>query len=230
MPFGWRKRKRFERVASLELPPGQWERAWTSLRRRDVLGRIGLALLAAVDHVRGDPRLGPAVLLSHRLHAAARHRGRRAPSPRPTPWPPRPPSSGPAARHATSTCRTPSRWCSCGPKLRNTLVELTAAPTLDKLDPKIWDEFQPPPAEGAKPPDGQAAGGAVPRVPRRRSRPRNAGSRREGPGRGLRPLRGARPAGQTRSGQARPGQPGGDHRLSGGPSRSRSRSSASATC
>ena len=37
-----RKRKRFERVASLELPPGQWERAWTSLSRRDVLGRIAL--------------------------------------------------------------------------------------------------------------------------------------------------------------------------------------------
>ena len=31
----------------MELPPGQWERAWISLRRRDVLGRIGLALVAA---------------------------------------------------------------------------------------------------------------------------------------------------------------------------------------
>ena len=48
MPLGLRKRKRFERVAALELPPGQWERAWISLRRRDVLGRIALALLAAV--------------------------------------------------------------------------------------------------------------------------------------------------------------------------------------
>ncbi len=49
MPFGLRKRKRFERIASLDLPPSQWERAWTGLRRRDVLGRIGLALLAAVS-------------------------------------------------------------------------------------------------------------------------------------------------------------------------------------
>ena len=47
MPFGSRKRKRIDRLASLELPPGQWERAWTGLRRRDVLGRIALALLAA---------------------------------------------------------------------------------------------------------------------------------------------------------------------------------------
>ncbi len=42
------KRTRSERVAALELPPGQWERAWIGLRRRDVLARIGLALLAAV--------------------------------------------------------------------------------------------------------------------------------------------------------------------------------------
>jgi putative nucleotidyltransferase with HDIG domain len=41
-------RTRSERVAALELAPGQWERAWVSLRRRDVLRRIGLALLAAV--------------------------------------------------------------------------------------------------------------------------------------------------------------------------------------
>ena len=47
MPFGLRKRKRFDRVASLELPPGQWERAWIGLSHRDVLGRIGLALLSA---------------------------------------------------------------------------------------------------------------------------------------------------------------------------------------
>ncbi len=49
MPFGLRRRKRFERVASLELPPSQWERAWISLRHRDVLGRIALALLAAAS-------------------------------------------------------------------------------------------------------------------------------------------------------------------------------------
>ena len=32
----------------MEISPGQWERAWADLRRRDVLGRIGLALLAAM--------------------------------------------------------------------------------------------------------------------------------------------------------------------------------------
>ena len=48
MATGGQKRTRSERVAALELPPGQWERAWISLRRRDVLARIGLALVAAV--------------------------------------------------------------------------------------------------------------------------------------------------------------------------------------
>jgi len=48
MTTGGHKRTRSERVAALELRPGRWERAWMSLRRRDVLARIGLALLAAI--------------------------------------------------------------------------------------------------------------------------------------------------------------------------------------
>ena len=116
MLFSWRKRKRFERVASLELPPGQWERAWTSLRRRDVLGRIGLALLAAMDDVRRDPRLGSAVPLSHGLTLRA------------TSWPPWPsPKADPVATETAQQTRradkrryvyiagSPSRWCNCGP-------------------------------------------------------------------------------------------------------------------
>jgi hypothetical protein len=48
MLFGLRKSKRSERIASLELPPGQWERAWVSLSNREVIGRIFLALLASI--------------------------------------------------------------------------------------------------------------------------------------------------------------------------------------
>ena len=48
MAASGQKRTRSERVAALDMAPGQWERAWVSLRRRDVLGRIGLALLAAL--------------------------------------------------------------------------------------------------------------------------------------------------------------------------------------
>lgn len=48
MASGIQKRTRSERVAALEIRPGKWERAWASLRRRDVLLRIGLAVLAAM--------------------------------------------------------------------------------------------------------------------------------------------------------------------------------------
>lgn len=152
MHIGWRKRKRFERVASLELPPGQWERAWTSLRRRDVMGRIGVALLAAVT-------------------MCAVIRGWDPPFPYRSGYtPPRDivatVSFTKADPVATQDARQRARNQACyvysqdaeplvqlRAKLRNTLVELTAAPTLDKLDDKIWKAFQPPLADGTKPPD-----------------------------------------------------------------------------
>ena len=48
MATGGQRKKRSQRVAALELPPGVWRRAWASLRRHDVLLRIGLCLLAAL--------------------------------------------------------------------------------------------------------------------------------------------------------------------------------------
>ncbi len=48
MASGGKKRKRSDRVAALELPPNQWERVLTSVRRPDVLVRVGLAIATAV--------------------------------------------------------------------------------------------------------------------------------------------------------------------------------------
>ena len=223
MPFGWRKRKRFERVASLELPPGQWERAWIGLRRRDVLGRIALALLAAViicSVIRGwDPPFS----LSHRLYAAARHRGHGAVHKgRPGGHAGRA-ATGPQPGHATSTCRTPSRWCSLRAKLRNTLVELTAAPTLDKLDPKIWKEFQPPP------PDGSCAAERAKEREEQFRKFRAAFTPQESLDRVEKAMAEVFAPFEDRGlldkleREERAGKPGGDRRLSGRPSRSRSR-------
>ncbi|MBN1393829.1 MAG: HDIG domain-containing protein, partial [Pirellulales bacterium] len=157
MPNGTRKSKRSERVASLELPPGQWERAWNNLRRRDVLGRIALALLAAAVIcvvIRGwdppDPR--------HRLHAGY--------------VPPRdivaavpftkadPVATAAARERARSEAlyvyeQDAEPLIRLHAQLRNTLAELTAAASLDKLDPIIWQQFQPPSGEGAKPPSAE---------------------------------------------------------------------------
>ena len=102
---------RSERVAALELPPGQWERAWISLRRRDVLGRIGLALLAAaamcVVIAAGTRRLPIA-----RARAGARHRGRRPFTQDDRRHPDA--SRRPATRCAAFSPQIPSRWSSCG--------------------------------------------------------------------------------------------------------------------
>ena len=48
MASGGQKRTRSERVAALEIRPSKWERAWTNLRRRDVLVRLGLCLATAL--------------------------------------------------------------------------------------------------------------------------------------------------------------------------------------
>jgi putative nucleotidyltransferase with HDIG domain len=48
MSSGGQKRTRSERVAALEIRPSKWERAWTNLRRRDVLVRLGLCLATAL--------------------------------------------------------------------------------------------------------------------------------------------------------------------------------------
>ncbi len=147
----WRKHKRFERVASLELPPGQWERAWIGLRRRDVLGRIGLALLAAVTlcsiiHAWNPPFAFRTGYVPPRDIVATVKFNKYDPS---------------ATELARQKARAMARCVyaldaeplvQLRGRLRATLAELTTAPTLDKLNPKIWKEFQLPAAKDAAPP------------------------------------------------------------------------------
>lgn len=151
MAFFWKKRKRFERVASLELPPSQWERTWVGLRRRDVMGRVALALLAAVVlcitiHGWSPPfsyRTGYVPPLDIVASVAFTKAD--------------PVATAAAQQRARSQARyvymqDAEALVQLRAKLLNTLIELTAAPTLDKLDPKTWKDFQPPLVEGAKPP------------------------------------------------------------------------------
>ena len=151
MPFGMRKSKRSERVASLDLPPGQWERTWISLRRRDVLGRIGLALLAAaatcsVMHGWDPPFPYRSGFTPWRDIVAAVPFSRRDPG---------------ATEAAQQRARSQVRYVYAQDErplkrlraeLRNTVTELATAATLDRVNPKTWREFHLPPAEGAAPP------------------------------------------------------------------------------
>ncbi len=148
--FGFRKRKRFDRVASLDLPPGQWERAWISLRRRDVMGRIALAMLAAavvcVEIHGWDPPFAYRTGYTPRRDIVATV------------------SFSMADPVATATARQQARsqaryvymqdsepLVQLRAQLRNTLVELTSAPAGDGTPPKMWAEFQPRLEDGAKP-------------------------------------------------------------------------------
>jgi len=148
MSFWFHKSKRFERVAALELPPGQWERAWAGLRRRDVLGRIALALAAAAivcAVIRGwDPPFAYRVGYVPQRDVTAT-----VAFTKPDPV---------ATAANRDKARGQSRFVfaqdaepltQLRAELRNALVQLTAAETLDKLEPRIWQSFQPPPAKDA---------------------------------------------------------------------------------
>ncbi len=143
--LGLRKTKRFERISSLELPPGQWERTWTSLSRRDVLGRVALAAVAAVIvcvAIRGweppfvfrtgytPPRdIVAAVAFSKPNPDATNEKKKRARD---------------EARYVYVQDSQPLLQLQA--LLRNKLVELAAAGSFDKAE-KVWSEFQPAPAE-----------------------------------------------------------------------------------
>ncbi len=142
MASSGQKRTRSERVAALELPPGQWERAWTGLGRRDVLGRIGLALLTALimarvieawvmpfsyrtgytpwrDIVAGAPfsKYDPEQTELARLRASSQ-----------VPY---------------TYVRDSEPLSQLRAELYNAVVQVTAAETLGELDPELWREFQP---------------------------------------------------------------------------------------
>ena len=140
MQFNLRKRKRSDRVASLELPPGQWERAWIGLSRRDVLGRIGLALLSAVA----------ICVVIHGWYPPFPYRTSYTPSRDVIATVDFGKVDDVATQAAREKARSQTQYiyahdpqplAQLRAQLRNTLVGLTAVPTLDKLDPKLRREF-----------------------------------------------------------------------------------------
>ncbi|MGD0515964.1 MAG: HDIG domain-containing metalloprotein [Thermoguttaceae bacterium] len=143
MPFGNPIRTRSERVAALELPPGTWERVWAILRGRDILVRIGLILLASVAMCFVIEAWNPPFKYrtgytpSHNIVA-------RAPFTNPNPE---------ATKVAQLRARSQVRYVyvqDAAPlqqlraRLRNTILELTAAAALKDVDPQIWYKFQLP--------------------------------------------------------------------------------------
>lgn len=142
MATGGQKRTRLERVAALELPPGQWERVWSGVRRRGVLVRLGLALVAAMVLcvvVRGwDPPFTARTGYSPPNDIVAKVSFSK----------PNPEWTSVAQEIAQSRVRCifvqhPERLVQLRTLLRNKIVDLTRAEKVSDVDPQLWDKFQP---------------------------------------------------------------------------------------
>ncbi len=141
MALGGQIRTRSERVAALELPPGQWERAWIGLRRADVLIRIGIALLAAVAMclvMEGwNPPFGfrsgatpqRAIVVRAPFSVKDGDATRRAQD-----------RAGSQVRYVYE--QDPGSLIQLRTLLRNKVIEITTATKLGDLDPKLWRDFQ----------------------------------------------------------------------------------------
>jgi len=151
MATAGQKRTRSERVAALELPPGQWERAWISLRRRDVLGRVILAFVAAAVMcavIQGwDPpfvyRTG--MTRTHDILSTVAFQKTDLVA------------TGAARQRARSQVpyayvNDPAPLEALRNSLRHAVVQLTAAESLAEADRALWLEFELPPQEGVAPP------------------------------------------------------------------------------
>jgi putative nucleotidyltransferase with HDIG domain len=142
MATGGQKRTRSERVAALELPPGQWERVWAGVRRRGVVVRMGLALVASVALavvIRGwDPpfacRTGyapPSDIVAKVSFSKPNLEWTQV-----------------AKEIAQSRVRCifvqhPERLVQLRTLLRNKIVDVARAEKLSDLDPTLWEKFQP---------------------------------------------------------------------------------------
>ncbi len=151
MLAGNQKKTRLERVAALELPPNLADRFVVSLQRGDVWLRIGLCLVAAiflwvVTSAWAPPFSFRSGYVSSRDIMArvefkkfdpdATHDARRR-----------------AENQVTFVyAQDPSAVVQLQGALKNKLVEISNAATLDALKSDVWKEFTPPPMPNVEPP------------------------------------------------------------------------------
>lgn len=148
MSSGGQKRKRSERVAALELPPGTWERVWIGVRRREVLLRLGMCLATALvlcAILRGwNPPFTSRVGHSRQYDFVARV-----------------PFEVPDALATQAARDRARRQVRCvyrnnpeplkrlGAELHAAVASVAAAGQYADRDAQLWSEFQPPPERAA---------------------------------------------------------------------------------
>ncbi len=157
MATGGQRRTRAERIAALGIAPGQWERAWASLRQRDVLVRIGVAALASVllsVIVQGwDPPFPYRTGYTPQRNLVAR-----ASFTRPDDVATRDAREQAKAQVRRVYVQDASPLEQLRAQLRNTVVELTGKDRIADIEGDRWVQFLPP-AQREQPPapeDGQA--------------------------------------------------------------------------
>jgi membrane-associated HD superfamily phosphohydrolase len=150
MSTGSKKKRRIDRVTSLELPPGLWGNLWGHLRRGHVLARLGLCALAAVllwMITRGwEPPLPYHLGDVPSRDIVARTEFKRDD----------PEATAKARDKARSMSiaiydHNPAELEQLRAKLDNAVTELVTAKSLDEVDAR-WEEFRLPLAEGTPEP------------------------------------------------------------------------------
>jgi putative nucleotidyltransferase with HDIG domain len=153
MSTGSKKKRRIDRVTSLELPPGVWGNLWGYLRRGEVLIRLGLCALTAL--LLWAITQGWAPPLPYRLgDVPARDIVARTQFEREDPE---------ATRKAREQARSlaiaiydqdPAQLEQLRAKLENAVTQLVAAKSLAEVDP-LWNAFALPLAEGTPEPTAE---------------------------------------------------------------------------
>lgn len=153
MSTGNKKKRRIDRVTSVELPPGVLGNLWGHLRRGHVLVRLALCALTALI-LWGVTRGWSPPLPYHRGDVPSRDIVARTQFEREDPE---------ATRKARELARSltiatydqdPSRLEQLRAKVENEVTELTAAKSLEKVD-QLWDLFRLPLAEGTPKPTAE---------------------------------------------------------------------------
>ncbi len=148
MANGTQKRKRSERVAALELPPGTVGRALAYLKRGDVLLRLGLCLLTVL--ALWCVTLSWSVPLEYqRDFTPPRNIVAKVPFEKIDPDKTREAKALAANKVSFVYDHDVDELTQLRAALHNQAVQLAGAKSLADLDKKVWDEFFPPPGSGA---------------------------------------------------------------------------------
>ena len=151
MSTGSKKKRRIDRVTSLELPPGVWGNLWGHLRRGHVLVRLALCAVTALLLWVITAGWSPPFPYHWGDVPTARHRRPHRSSSGRTPTPLKRPKSRRAAWPIAIYDHDPAQLEQLRAKIENEVTQIVAAKSYEEVRP-IWDQFRLQLAEGTPQP------------------------------------------------------------------------------